>query len=275
MIIAGIVTFNPNIDRLKENIDSVHKQVDLVYVVDNGSNNSEILENITSSYNNVSLKLLEKNYGIAKALNAIFAHAKMLSAEWVLTLDQDSVITDNFITICNPYLNEPQYNSLCTLRKDRKAEVANSSFNSDITELTFCITSGNLVRVSAWEKVGGFNEDLFIDMVDFEFCYKFLDAGYKIHRINKEGLLHDLGSPTYKRFLWKQVIVYNHSAFRKYYIIRNGLAVIRKYPIYSKKNTLHKLVFRTFIFTILYEDNKREKIKKMIDGYRDSKKLLL
>lgn len=36
-IIAGIVTFYPNFERLKENIDAIVTQVDHVILVDNGS----------------------------------------------------------------------------------------------------------------------------------------------------------------------------------------------------------------------------------------------
>ena len=43
-ISAGIVLFNPDIERLKENIDAVIVQCTHVYLVDNGSKNiSEVL----------------------------------------------------------------------------------------------------------------------------------------------------------------------------------------------------------------------------------------
>ena len=39
--LAGIVTFNPDIERLNENISAIINQVDKVVVVDNGSENAD------------------------------------------------------------------------------------------------------------------------------------------------------------------------------------------------------------------------------------------
>ena len=36
---AGIVLFNPSIQRLKENLDAITVQVDFTVLIDNGSNN--------------------------------------------------------------------------------------------------------------------------------------------------------------------------------------------------------------------------------------------
>lgn len=35
--LAGIVTFNPNIERLDQNIRAIYPQVSHIYIVDNGS----------------------------------------------------------------------------------------------------------------------------------------------------------------------------------------------------------------------------------------------
>ena len=44
-IIATIVTYNPDIDRLSENIKSVYCQVDEIYIYDNASKNvNQILD---------------------------------------------------------------------------------------------------------------------------------------------------------------------------------------------------------------------------------------
>ena len=35
---AGIIVFNPNLERLKENIDAIQHQVDILYLYNNGTN---------------------------------------------------------------------------------------------------------------------------------------------------------------------------------------------------------------------------------------------
>ena len=52
-VLAGIVTYNPDIKRLNENIIALLKQVKHVYIVDNGSHNILEIENLITSYKNI------------------------------------------------------------------------------------------------------------------------------------------------------------------------------------------------------------------------------
>ena len=49
-ISASIVTFNPDIDRLKENLDAISSQVHAVYLVDNGSENADEIASLVKGY---------------------------------------------------------------------------------------------------------------------------------------------------------------------------------------------------------------------------------
>ena len=91
MYCAGIVTYNPDIERLNENILAIYKQVRVVFVVDNGSNNIDQIEKICSVKKNTYLIKNNKNLGIASALNRIMCQAKNAGASWCLLLDQDSI----------------------------------------------------------------------------------------------------------------------------------------------------------------------------------------
>ena len=46
-IYAGIVSYNPDIQRISENIFAIHKQVPEVIIFDNGSNNINHLKKIS------------------------------------------------------------------------------------------------------------------------------------------------------------------------------------------------------------------------------------
>ena len=48
-VYAGIVTYNPKIERLIENINSIYPQVDKVIVYDNGSENIEDIKLLKNS----------------------------------------------------------------------------------------------------------------------------------------------------------------------------------------------------------------------------------
>ena len=66
-VLAIIVTYNPEIIRLTECINSLAPQVERVILVDNGSNNSHLIKNII--INNLEIILLSENKGIAFAQN--------------------------------------------------------------------------------------------------------------------------------------------------------------------------------------------------------------
>ena len=90
---AGIVLYNPDINRLEENLKSILPQVDSVILVDNGSKNTVEIDEFTLQYVRSDVRLVRnaKNEGIAKALNQILDYAIQNEAEWFLTLDQDTV----------------------------------------------------------------------------------------------------------------------------------------------------------------------------------------
>ena len=101
---AGIVTYNPNLGDLKKNIEAIYPQVNDLYIIDNNSANLNEMRELLLNYNNVSLILFDKNYGVAKALNKIIDLASANFYDWVLLLDQDSVCDNNIMSIYYAFL---------------------------------------------------------------------------------------------------------------------------------------------------------------------------
>ena len=60
-VYAGVVTYNPEIKRLKENISSIQNQVTTVLIFDNGSNNVDNIQNLILGLANVVFIKSEKN----------------------------------------------------------------------------------------------------------------------------------------------------------------------------------------------------------------------
>ena len=90
-VVAGIVTFNPEINCLDNNISSIYNQVDEIYIVDNGSDNWEEIKKLINNYKKIMIKRLYINQGIAKALNELCSMAIVNGYDWILTLDQDTI----------------------------------------------------------------------------------------------------------------------------------------------------------------------------------------
>lgn len=144
-IYAGIVTYNPDLTRLNENISAVYPQADKLIIVDNGSDNYAEICELIKQFPNVCMIHNHKNQGIAKALNQIMETAKAENANWVLSLDQDSVISDSLIAHYRPYLDTPGLGMLTCILKDRNTTgFTAKDLNGECEEVQRCITSGCL-----------------------------------------------------------------------------------------------------------------------------------
>lgn len=295
-VLAGITLYNPNIDRLKENIDAIYSQVAEVVCVDNESDDfKQIKQLLLSKYPGIVVIPNKKNLGVAKALNQMFAYAKENGFDWVLTLDQDSVCPNNLIKSYREVvsrLNEfddsfmlqdeqlRQENEglrhvgiLCPQTVDRNFD-SGTDHQEKYTLVDKCITSASLTSVKTWETVGGFWEELFIDFVDHDFCAKCKEHGIKILQLNDVQILHELGNGVHHNFLGRRVTALNHSPMRKYYMVRNWIIYMHVHKDvidYKKERNSYRFFY---LKTFLFEKQKLEKLKQMRKGRRDGKEFV-
>lgn len=268
---AGIVTYNPDINDLKQNIDAVKEQVDYVVLSDNGTKDISALRALISTYDeNVILIYNNSNLGIAAALNIIFAKVGELSCDWVLTLDDDSVCPDNMIRTYIDFLEHSTDNIgiLCPVIKDKNIGIIDGC-DKPYEYIRRCITSGAFTSYAAWKSIGGFDEKLFIDGVDFDFCDRLIMSGYRVIRIKNTELLHELGHIKKRHILFIPVMVKNHSARRKYYIMRNRVYLSRKEKQKFRNLSSFLFLMKFSLITLLYEKDKKEKLGSIFRGYRD------
>ena len=278
--LAGITLYEPDIDRLLENIEAVLPQVDKLICVDNGSRNiEEVKEKIQNTSPKIEFIENGENLGIARALNQMFEYAEEKAYDWVLTLDQDSVCPANLMEEYRKYIDQIEHKDL----KDVgviSPKLVDRNFEKDIqTEKPYdyidkCITSASLTSVETWKKVGGFWEYLFIDFVDHDFCAKCQKQRIKIIRVNSVELLHELGNGEHHTFLGRRVTALNHSPFRKYYMVRNWLIYMHEHKDvidYKKVRNSYRFFY---LKTLLFEDEKFEKLKQMLKGRRDGKQFI-
>lgn len=263
---AGIVLFNPDLKTLQAQLHDLKNQVAHIYLVDN-TPNLNLSSNFTED-NTVTYIPNEENLGIAKALNQIMEAASRDGYEWVVTLDQDSTLPadsiKNYGAVISEYGNELAV--VCPVFFNRSD---NRIFGRDgfVQE---CITSGAFTSVTSWKSVGGYNEWYFIDLVDFEFCARLQDGGFKIYQTDSVQLSHQLGSPKTKKFLVIRFYSPNYSAFRYYYQARNYLVFKHQHYKPLTNPSPRKLV--EMILEV--DDNKLEKLKAVYRGVRDAKEYI-
>ena len=271
-VLAGIVLYNPELDRLEENIINIYNQVDKLILIDNGSNNiNEVKEIIINKYKRIKLICNNANLGIAYALNQILNYAIRYNYEWFLTLDQDSVASSNLISEYLKFVGKKNV-ALITCKINDRNYGALHELKSEYEEVNSCITSGTLNNTTAISKVGGFDSKMFIDMVDFDICASLIENNYKIIRINYDGLLHEVGKTTTVNIFGKSEKVFNHNPFRTYYIIRNHIYIIKKHKSLNTMRERLRFVKRILII-LLFQKDRLKHLKSIILGIKDSRKM--
>ncbi len=275
-VLAGITTYNPNIDRLKENIEAIIHQVSGVVIIDNFSNNRSDIMELISAYPNVDTIFNSKNEGVSKALNQIFQFALGKNCEWVLTLDQDSVCDENLVKTYLENTNQKDIGILTCKIHDRNYEIEYGKGTEKKLELIDeCITSGSFCSLKAYNKTEGFDELMFIDGVDFDYCQQLSRNGFRIYRVDFYGLLHEVGKSKNVRFFLKRFAVYNESPFRHYYIARNMKYLSYKYPNYRNLRKCYIWEFKACVKVLLYEDDKLSKLVQRLKGFMAARKLYI
>lgn len=277
---AGIVMYNPDIKRLKENLDAVYKQVKWVYCYNNGLQNDIEVNALLNTYENIQIIGTGTNVGIATALNELVKKAKEDDIEWILTLDQDSVVCDGMVEALASLKDEKDAATICPViedirRKNEKAAIATNT----IDDADFCITSGSFMNIQKILEIGGFDEWLFIGLVDNEICYRIRLNGYRIVRNNAVILNHELGnltpsrlenvylrlgnllhSETIKKLSYKRAV----SPMRLYYATRNMIYLKKRYANYMSTAMWNKMLIKNSLSSIVRGGGVRFDVLKAI-----------
>lgn len=265
IILAGIVLYNPNTQRLQENIEAIIPQVDSIVIVDNGSTES-LYNNILETFDHISYIRNEKNMGIAYALNQICGYAYSHGYNWVLTLDQDSIATPGMVDVYRSIANDEIGILGCWIHDrgyqiDESWGIKNGTFETD-----WVITSAAFTNINAWKSCGGFDNGMFIEWVDWDICESMRKAGYKIMKTYKTKLIHELGHGTRLVMVrHHQMQVMNHKPIRYYYSTRNRIYMARKYKHIGLWEQLKEIGFK--LYTVeRYERNKLQNLVAIIKG---------
>jgi rhamnosyltransferase len=270
-----------------QNILSYSKYFEKVIIVDNSNNdNKQLADKISNSYYIPNFE----NLGIGKALNQGCEAAMATGYTWVMTMDQDSSWeTDNLTAYLDTVksLHEtdsriisfaPEAVSIKNIHSvlgDIKRSVLNtikkqgskkSGKQNNVYEyVDRVISSGNIVSLDAWKATGVFNELLFINDVDYEFCYRCINRGYKIVKLGAYKMNHGDGEP--QKTFFPHVTSYHKE--RIYYLVRNKFYILVAYPDFAKKYAYKKMVRRIIcekLFFFEFVD-----LKYALQGIRDAR----
>ena len=265
----------------------------LVVIVDNTPRDDGEWTNFTFSrcngelYKNIVHINMNGNKGIAAALNSGAEYAfNCEGSDYVFFFDQDSrpkyndmqkllscfissgVSADSQLAMCGPAYYDTRLQRVAPFIKfsnffmRRIDPDGNSSIDVD-----YIITSGSLVSSLAWSVIGKYDESLFIDYVDIEWCLRAKSLGWRVIGIPSVIMEHTLGEEPINVFGKKLPV---HSPLRHYYFFRNCIALLRRdyIPIAFKLRELCFLPVRFLVYSIFTSD-KKSHISKMCQGVVD------
>lgn len=269
-LVAGVVVlYNPKLDVI-ENIDSYLNQIDFLYIIDNSEKKSNFISEYFQSVEKIEYLFNNYNFGIAAALNIAANKAISRGFIFLLTMDQDSKAPANMI------------NSLLEVARNNKNVGIASPLHSNkygthlakkdpVEKVIIAMTSGNLLSLEAYKKLGQFNEEYFIDYVDIEYCFRMHRYGYEIIRLNDVILEHNEADLSARKIFNRTYYPHNHKPFRLYYKTRNLLYLREKYKNIAPHllKTEYDSFIRTVIKIILFENERIVKLKMILSGITD------
>lgn len=244
---VGMVVYNPNMERLRKCMENIFLQFNQLIIFDNIGNCKELFID-----DKRFIYLTEdENKGLAYALNKIMEKGLQLGYDWLITLDQDTLIPNNLLENCKKYieLNNVAIFAPQVIDKRRKYLKIEKT-KEDLKEIDFCITSASCTNLNIWKLLNGFDEWLFIDFIDNDYCKRAKLNGYRILRLNKVVINQQFGdielkSPHAVQFYLKLSKFFHNkniaklsykkkvSPMRVYYVHRNLLYLNKKFAKYN------------------------------------------
>ncbi|WP_260246077.1 glycosyltransferase [Levilactobacillus brevis] len=253
-IVAIIVTYNPDLYDLRKNLSRYINACNKIIIVDNSETN---LPENTFSDNRILLINMEKNIGIAGAQNIGISYVREhLLGDYLIFFDQDSSL-DQFQV-------RQLFRDFQKLKDVGILAPGNSKDKGCFSQREEVISSGSMININSFEEVGTFKEELFIDFVDYEFCWRLRQHGRHVYVDNKVNLLHQTGK--INRRVGKIV----SSPFRNYYVYRNLISIMKteNYGLRFNLKWFYRM-FKRVIFELVFCPNRKKRFGFICAGVKD------
>ena len=253
---------------LKVNYDNFE-----IILVDNNSTDGTV-EFITKNYPSLIIIKLDSNKGFAEPNNVA---AKISKGKYLLFLNNDTVVTPNFISEMVKVMETDKKIAVCQsllLKPDGSVDssgdfidhlgvVYNSKTKIDeIREVSSARGASMLVRSDIFEKLDGFDQKFFITFEDVDLCWRSWILGYRVLIIPTSIVYHE-GGITIKKIKseiafhgFKNQLAMKITNFEPILAIRNMMLFFGIYGIRELKIWLdYTISGSTKLSSTEYEDN--------------------
>jgi len=190
---------------------------DYIIIVDNNSQDDTI-KKLKKTFTAAVLFALEKNKGATGASNIGFQYALSQGAKYILRLDSDTIVDQEFLSpLINKIIEDPQIGVVApkvyyfeppdeiwyagadahpwhfgTVNGHRHEKDAPE--NSHEREVDYTWGAAMLIKNEVLEQTGGFDTDFFVYYEEVDFCLRVKNLGYKIVFVPQSHVWHKVGS---------------------------------------------------------------------------------
>lgn len=260
-ICAVVILYEPDIDFVK-NIKSYKQYVKKVYIIDNSL--KELDKNLIKD-ENIQYIFNNENQGISKSLNKASSLAIKEGFDYITTMDQDSCFVDfkKFLKC----IKNIDLTNVAMVSANPSYDKKNMIDDCTYENVNRSITSGSILNLDLYKLVGNFDENLFIDEVDFDYCLRAKILGYEILLFKNIYLEHNYGTKIENIDKYRV----QYPAIRVYYMTRNRLYMSSKYrtifpEYYNFRTSLYQVIYKKIYKIWKYEDDKLIKITAIFKG---------
>lgn len=263
-----VVLYNPD-NNVVDNIKTYYNAVEKIYVIDNSENKNIDVISKLNQWSKIKYLCNKGNRGIAFALNRGAKNAIHDKFDWLLTMDQDTAFFDKSMDLLIDGLEKFSSDPKMAIVAANYYEIySNDRTSTEYSGRDAVIQSGSIINLKIFKKINGYENKLFIDEVDLDYCYRCKQQNYKIIRVNRAMMKHNRGN------LKKNgaIITWNYPPIRYYYIVRNKIYVWKKYRHFIKKIRGNSAYVSLDIIMrmVLKEDDKYKKILAIFLGVIDA-----
>jgi rhamnosyltransferase len=290
-ICAGIITYNPKVESLKELLKILENEADGIVVVDNGSANGDVIfDLLRQSFSDIYFIRNSENRGIATGMNQAAFYAEKQRFDFIWTFDQDSrpevglrhKLESAFYALsqgrrvaavgpCHKDLRTGEREPFVKFRLPRNRHLLDNC-KEDFIECDFLISSGCLIPLKVLRDIGFMEDALFIDNVDLEWCFRARYNDYCLFGIKNALMCHCIGDRQIHLPVFGERIRF-HEPSRTYYMTRNRILLYRRryIPWAWKVHDVNRFVFK-IMASLLLSSKRKEHLFNFRRGVYDALK---
>ncbi|MGF6226326.1 rhamnosyltransferase [Inquilinus ginsengisoli] len=281
---AVVVLFHPTAEQVARVVE-LRGRCDALVVVDNTPQPDNRLAILFADHGITLINEGNRN-GIAGAHNRGLAALFERGVDAVALVDQDSVMPEDYFPVMRefcttlavqpflvgPRIFEEAIQDYVPVLETNGITVRQLDMHEDagMQRCATLISSGCVISRAAFARIGSFDEKLFIDCVDTEYCFRARACGVPVYVTPALTLSHRIGALRRHKLGPYKTITLNHPWYRRYYNARNSVQLLlrhgRRYPVIF---LLNLFTLREIFYIALLEDTKLAKLAGIVLGVVD------